>query len=180
MNNKRLKPAIFLDRDGVLSEEKSYVCTLEDFTIFSYTKECIKKIKEKGYLTIVITNQSGVARGLFSEEVLQEMNSYLIKETDVDAVYYCPHHPQGKIEKYREECNCRKPRTGMIEQACKDFSIDMERSYIVGDRASDILLGQNAGLTTVLVESGYGTERLEQEVTPDYILKDLREIISIL
>lgn len=180
MKNKRLKPAIFLDRDGVLSEEKSYVCTLEDFTIFSYTKECIKKIKEKGYLTIVITNQSGVARGLFSEEVLQEMNSYLIKETDVDAVYYCPHHPQGKIEKYRKECNCRKPRTGMIEQACKDFSIDMERSYIVGDRASDILLGQNAGLTTVLVESGYGTEKLEQEVTPDYIKKDLREVIALL
>lgn len=180
MNNKRLKPAIFLDRDGVLSEEKSYVCTLEDFTIFSYIKECIKKIKEKGYLTIVITNQSGVARGLFSEEVLQEMNSYLIKETDVDAVYYCPHHPQGKIEKYRKECNCRKPRTGMIEKACKYFPIDIEKSYMVGDRASDILLGQNAGLTTVLLESGYGTKRLEQEVTPDYILKDLREIISIL
>lgn len=180
MNNKRLKPAIFLDRDGVLSEEKSYVCKLEDFTIFSYTKECIKKIKEKGYLTIVITNQSGVARGLFSEEVLQEMNSYLIKETDVDAVYYCPHHPQGKIENYKRECNCRKPRIGMIERACKEFPIDIEKSYMIGDRASDILLGQNAGLTTVLVESGYGTKRLEQEVTPDYILKDLREIISIL
>jgi len=180
MNNKRLKPAIFLDRDGVLSEEKSYVCTLEDFTIFSYTKECIKKIKEKGYLAIVITNQSGVAKGLFSEEVLQEMNSYLIKETDVDAVYYCPHHPKGNIEAYKKECNCRKPQVGMIQKACEDYSIDMGRSYIIGDRASDVLLGKNAGLTTVLLESGYGTKRLEQEVTPDYIMKDLRDIISLL
>lgn len=180
MNNEILKPAIFLDRDGVLSEEKSYVCTLEDFTIFPYTKECIRKIKEKGYLTIVITNQSGVARGLFSEKVLQEMNSYLIKEIGVDAVYYCPHHPQAKVEGYGKECDCRKPRIGMIEKACGDFSVNMEKSYVVGDRASDILLGQNAGLTTILVESGYGTKRLEQEVTPDYILKDLRDVISIL
>ena len=180
MKCEKKKPAVFLDRDGVLSEEKSYVCALQDLTVFPYTKECVEKIKEKGYLAIVITNQSGVARGLFWEKVLQEMNSYLIKEIGVDAVYYCPHHPQGKIEKYRKECNCRKPRTGMIEQACKDFSIDMERSYIVGDRASDILLGQNAGITTVLVESGYGTERLEQEVTPDYIKKDLREVIALL
>ena len=182
MNNEKIerKPAVFLDRDGVLSEEKSYICTLEDFAIFPYTKECIKKIKEKGYLAIVVTNQSGVARGLFSEEILQRMNSYLIEETGVDAVYYCPHHPQGKVEDYRKECNCRKPHTGMIEKACQDFQIDMEKSYIVGDRASDILLGQNAGVKTILVESGYGTRGLEQEVTPDYIMKDLREVVDIL
>lgn len=175
-----MKPAVFLDRDGVLSEEKSYVCKVEDLVIFPYTKECIRQIKEKGYYAIVITNQSGVARGLFSEEVLLEMNSYLIKETGVDVVYYCPHHPQGKIEVYKTECNCRKPQIGMIEQACRDFSIDMEKSYIVGDRASDILLGKNAEIKTILVESGYGIKRLEQEVTPDYILQDLREVISIL
>lgn len=177
---KQRKPAVFLDRDGVLSEEKSYICRLEDFTLFPYTKECIRQIKEKGYYVIVITNQSGVARGLFSEEVLQEMNSCLMKETGVDAVYYCSHHPKGKVEAYRKECNCRKPLTGMIEQACRDFSIDMTKSYMVGDRASDILLGQNAGLKTILVESGYGTKRLEQEVTPDYIMQDLRKVIGIL
>jgi len=175
-----MKPAVFLDRDGVLSEEKSYVCKLEEFTIFSYTKDCIRKIKEKGYYAIVITNQSGVARGLFSEEVLQEMNSYLIEETGVDAVYYCPHHANGKIEKYKKECSCRKPNIGMIEHACQDFRIDMEKSYMVGDRASDILLGKNAGIKTILVESGYGMKRLEQEVTPDYIMEDLRKVLSIL
>ena len=182
MNNEITgqKPAVFLDRDGVLSVEKSYVCTLDNLEIFPYAKECVGKIKEKGYLAIVVTNQSGVARGLFSEEVLQEMNSYLIKETDVDAVYYCPHHPKGNIEAYKKECNCRKPQVGMIQKACEDYSIDMGRSYIIGDRASDVLLGKNAGLTTVLLESGYGTKRLEQEVTPDYIMKDLRDIISLL
>lgn len=182
MNNEITgpKPAVFLDRDGVLSVEKSYVCTLDDLEIYPYVKECVRKIKEKGYYAIVITNQSGVARGLFSEVVLQEMNTYLIKEIGVDAVYYCPHHPEGKIEKYRKECNCRKPKTRMIEKACQEFQIDKKKSYMVGDRASDILLGQNAGLTTVLVESGYGTKRLEQEVTPDYIVEDLRNVLLLL
>ena len=182
ITNKKNKqiPTVFLDRDGVLSEEKSYVCKAEEFSVFSYTKECIRKIKEKGYLAIVVTNQSGVARGFFSEKTLQEMNFYLTKEIGVDAVYYCPHHPQGKIEVYRQECKCRKPKAGMIEKACHDFQIDMKKSYMVGDRASDILLGQNAGLTTILLESGYGTKRLEQEVTPDYVLKDLRDVVDIL
>lgn len=182
MNNEitEQKPAVFLDRDGVLSVEKSYVCTLDDLEIFPYVRECVRKIKEKGYYVIVVTNQSGVARGLFSEEVLQEMNSYLIEETGVDAVYYCPHYPNGKLEKYRKECNCRKPKTGMVEKACQEFQIDVKKSYMVGDRASDILLGQNAGLATVLVESGYGTKRLEQEVTPDYIIEDLRDLLLLL
>lgn len=182
MNNEITgqKPAVFLDRDGVLSVEKSYVCTLDDLEIFPYVRECVRKIKEKGYYAIVITNQSGVAKGLFSEEVLQEMNSYLIEETGVDAVYYCPHYPNGKLEKYRKECNCRKPKTGMVEKACQEFQIDVKKSYMVGDRASDILLGQNAGLTTVLVESGYGTKRLEQEATPDYIIEDLRDVLLLL
>lgn len=175
-----MKPAVFIDRDGVLTEEKSYVCTLDELTIFPYAKECIRKIKEKGYLAIVITNQSGVARGFFSEKNLQEMNSYLIEEIGVDAVYYCPHHPQGRIEAYRKECDCRKPKTGMIERACQDFQIDIKKSYMVGDRATDILLGQNVGITTILVESGYGTMRLEQNVTSDYIMKDLRNVLSIL
>lgn len=182
MNDKKIqiKPAVFLDRDGVLTEEKSYVCSLGELNIFSYVKECVKKIKEKGYYAIVITNQSGVARGLFLEKTLQEMNTYLIKETGVDAVYYCPHYIDGKVKKYQKRCNCRKPETGMIQKACEDFLIDMKKSYMVGDRASDILSGQNAGIKTVLLESGYGTRRLEQNVKPDYIMNDLRDVIKIL
>lgn len=174
------KPAVFLDRDGVLAVEKSYVCSLSELEVFSYTKECIQKIKEKGYYTIVITNQSGVARGLFTEEILQEMNTYLIEEVGVDAVYYCPHYPKGSIPKYTCECLCRKPNTGMIEAACKDYAIDMSHSFMVGDRASDVLLGQNAGLKTILAESGYGTKRLEADAEADYVVNDLRDVLDIL
>ena len=174
------KPAVFLDRDGVLSVEKSYVCSLEELEVFSYARECIQRIKEKGYYAIVVTNQSGVARGMFTEEILKEMNGYLVKETDVDAVYYCPHYQNGNISRYSYECACRKPKIGMIQNACKDFPIDLEHSYMVGDRASDIMLGQNAGMKTVLVESGYGTARLEAEVKPDYVMKDLRDVAEIL
>lgn len=178
--NKKRKPAVFLDRDGVLTEEKSYIASTEDLNIFPYTKECIRKIHEKGYYAIVITNQSGVARGLFTEEKLKEMNKYLMQQTGVDAVYYCPHHPDGKVEKYRKICRCRKPDTGMLEAACMEFEIDMENSYMVGDRAGDILAGQNAGVKTVLVESGYGTAGLECETMADYVMLDLRKVIEIL
>lgn len=176
----RKKPAIFLDRDGVLTEEKSYICSLKELSIFPYVKECIRQIKEKGYYAIVISNQSGVARGFFTEETLQEMNAYLIEEINVDAIYYCPHHMAGKVEKYRKKCNCRKPEIGMLEKAQEDFQINMKKSYLVGDRASDILAGKKAGIKTILLESGYGTKGLEQDVTPDYIFDDLRDIIAIL
>lgn len=178
--NRKRKPAVFLDRDGVLTKEKSYITSVEDLEIFLYTAECIRKIHEKGYYAIVLTNQSGVARGLFTEEELQEMNNYLIQQTGVDAVYYCPHHPEGRVEKYREVCHCRKPETGMFEAACREFEIDMENSYMVGDRAGDVLAGQNAGVKTILVESGYGTARLECEVSADYVLRDLRDMVEML
>ncbi|MCM1251251.1 MAG: HAD family hydrolase [Clostridium sp.] len=182
MNEKSVKrkPAVFLDRDGVLTEEKGYVCSVEELQIFSYAKECVRQIKEKGYYAIVITNQSGVARGLFTENALLEMNRYLHEITAVDAVYYCPHYIKGKIERYAIDCNCRKPKAGMIEKANREFNIDMAHSLFVGDRASDIITGQNVGITTVLLESGYGTAYLESDVTPDYIFHDLRDIIQIL
>lgn len=175
-----IQPAVFLDRDGVLARENGYVTSVEELEIFPYAAECIAKIKEQGYLTIVITNQSGVARGLFEEEELIQMNRFLMRETDVDAVYYCPHYEQGIIPEYAGKCNCRKPQTGMIEQACKDFDIDLPKSYMVGDRASDILTGQKAGVKTILLESGYGSTKLEEQVTPDYVLNDLRDVADLL
>lgn len=174
------RPAVFLDRDGVLTEEKSYVASIDNLCIFPYAAECVRKIHQKGYYAIVVTNQSGVARGLFTEEKLQEMNSYLMQQTGVDAVYYCPHHPEGREVKYRRSCHCRKPETGMFEAACREFEIAMENSYMVGDRAGDILAGQNAGVKTVLVESGYGSARLESDVMADYVMEDLRKVIEIL
>lgn len=179
----RSKLAVFLDRDGVLTVEKGYVHSIEDLEIFPYAKECIRLIHEKGYLAIVVTNQSGVARGYFTETQLLEMNRYLMQETGVDAVYYCPHYENGVIEKYAYKCNCRKPEVGLVQQACQDFHIDLRdrrKLYMIGDRVSDIRLGQNMGFTTVLLESGYGTGRMEGSITPDYILEDLRDVIKIM
>lgn len=180
MMTEHKKPALFLDRDGVLTEEIGYITSIENLHIFPYAAECVRQIHEKGYYTIVITNQSGVARGLFTEETLKSMNIFLKEMTGVDAIYYCPHHPDGDVDQYRKICKCRKPEIGLLEQACNDFDIDMNRSYMVGDRASDILTGQRAGIKTVLLESGYGSARLEQNVTPDYVFADLRNVIDIL
>lgn len=179
MRNKK-RPAVFLDRDGVLTEEKGYVGSIDELHIFAYAGDCVAKIKEKGYYSIVVTNQSGIARGLFTESDLQKMNQYLFERTGVDAIYYCPHHPEGAVEDYRKSCECRKPGTGLLNQACRDFNIDLSRSYMVGDRVSDILMGQKAGIRTILVESGYGTVGLEAEVSPDYICNDLRDVIEII
>lgn len=180
MMTENKKPALFLDRDGVLTEEIGYITSVKNLHIFPYAVECIRQIHEKGYYAIVITNQSGIARGLFTEETLKDMNTFLKGMTGVDAIYYCPHHPDGVIDQYSKICKCRKPAIGLLEQACNDFNIDMNRSFMVGDRAGDILTGQRAGIKTVLLESGYGLAGLEQSVTPDYVFTDLRNVTDIL
>ncbi len=180
MQCREQRPAVFLDRDGVLTEEKGYIDSVEKLNIFPYAAECVRKIHEKGYYAIVVTNQSGVARGLFGEDDLRKMNAYLMRKTKADAVYYCPHHPAGRVEKYKMQCSCRKPETGLFQAACREFAIDLAGSYMVGDRAGDILAGQNMGIRTVLLESGYGSKNLEADVTPDHIFEDLRGVLEIL
>lgn len=170
--------AVFLDRDGVLTVEKGYLRKAEDMEIFTYAKQCVERMQTAGFKVVVVTNQSGIARGYFPESEVIRMNEELIRQTGVDAVYYCPHHPQAGIEKYRMVCDCRKPGTGLFRQAAEKFHIEMAGSYMVGDRATDILAGEALGLTTVLLESGYGTKGLEQDVSPDYIFEDLREFVK--
>lgn len=177
-SKKIRKPAVFLDRDGVLTEECGYVASVESLHVFPYAEACVRRIHEKGYYAIVITNQSGVARGLFSEEELLRMNIYLMQQTGVDAVYYCPHHPEGRVEKYSKICKCRKPEIGMFQEACREFDIDLASSYMVGDRAGDIMAGQKLGIKTILVKSGYGIERLEEKVEPDCVCRDLRVVVE--
>lgn len=169
------KPAIFLDRDGVLSPEKNYVTSINDFEIFSFSREAVKKIHEAGYYAIVITNQSAVARGLLKIEELKKMNSYLIRETNVDAIYYCPHHIRGCIKQYAIACNCRKPKSGLIEKACNEYEIDLENSYFLGDRITDIIAGKTAGICTVLLKSGYDTRISDYDVKPEYVFRNLKE-----
>lgn len=175
-----MNKAIFLDRDGVIVEETGYIRSLSDMRIYPYAKECIGQCRSMGYLTIVITNQSGIARGYFSEDELKRMNEKLIKELGVDAVYYCPHYKDGIIEKYSHACDCRKPATGMIKRACKEHEIDLRQSILIGDRASDIRTGINAGVRTILLRTGYGKEDEKKEIKPDVVCEDLRDAVKII
>lgn len=151
-----LFPAIFIDRDGTLNEDIGYVSTAEQLILYPWAAEAVRMINEADLKAIVITNQSGVARGMYTEQTLAEIHSRMIDElaahgARIDAIYYCPHHPD-------EGCECRKPRTGMLEAAAREHDIDLTHSFVVGDKASDINLAVNAGCEGVLVLSGYGRE----------------------
>ena len=137
-----------------------------------------KKIHQAGFLAIVITNQSGVARGYFTEDTLNQMNVKLKKEIGVDDIFFCPHYWQGIIKKYCYKCECRKPNIGMIKKACDKYEIDLGKSFLVGDRKTDIETGKKAGVKTILVRTGYG--KVDEAVSDsDYVCDDLRDAVDI-
>jgi D-glycero-D-manno-heptose 1,7-bisphosphate phosphatase len=151
-----LNKAIFLDRDGTINVDKDHLYKIEDFEFINGVPEQIGKWNKLGYLVIVVTNQAGVAKGLYTEADVQKLHEYINNElakyeAHIDAFYFCPHHPEGKIEKYRLNCNCRKPGTGMLEKAIEDFDIDVNKSYLFGDKEWDIQAGEKVGLKSILV-----------------------------
>lgn len=156
-----MKRAVFLDRDGTINKEVNYLYKKEDFIFIPKTIEAIRIFHELEYKVIVITNQAGVARGYYKKQDVEMLHRYIDKlliseNTYIDAYYYCPHHPEGNVEKYKIKCNCRKPNHGMIDQAVKDFDIDLSKSIIVGDKEIDVKTGKNAGIgKCVLVRSGH-------------------------
>ena len=162
------KPAIFLDRDGTINEEMGYINHEERFVLFPFVAESIRVFNDLGFLVIVVTNQSGVARGYFSEKLLIRIhdrmkNSLINQGARIDAIYYCPHHPVEGKGKYKQECNCRKPRPGMIETAVNDFHVDLSRSYMIGDRYKDIVFARNLKMKAALVLTGYGRGEYEKD-----------------
>ncbi|MFX0037005.1 MAG: D-glycero-beta-D-manno-heptose 1,7-bisphosphate 7-phosphatase [Candidatus Hermodarchaeota archaeon] len=174
--NKKNK-AIFLDRDGVLNKEVNYLSDPNDFEFIDGSIEALKILEKKGFLLIVISNQAGIARGYFSEETLKRIHEKMINilkqnKTKLDAIYYCPHHPE-----YTGPCDCRKPNPGMIFKAQLKYNIDLKRSYIVGDTLKDIQTGKAASCKTVLVLTGYGKEEQKKldSIMPDMIFKNLKE-----
>ncbi len=171
------RPAIFLDRDGVLTVEHMTITIPSEIEIFDYARECVDKIHKLGYLAIVITNQEGVAKGLFSMDELTALNRRIRSSLGVDDIFCCPHHPEGSVKEYAIVCDCRKPKPGLIRQATDKYDVDLKRSYMVGDRAGDILAGESAGVRTVLLDSGYGRSRLEEDVVADYYCADLKEFV---
>ncbi|MHB8255893.1 MAG: D-glycero-beta-D-manno-heptose 1,7-bisphosphate 7-phosphatase [Acidiferrobacterales bacterium] len=152
--------AVFLDRDGTINVEKSYLYRLEDWEWIPGAIDAIRNLNRAGYLVIVVTNQAGIARGMYGEEDVRRLHEQIDAElaplgARIDAYYYCPHHPDFGA---RIACSCRKPSPGMILQASRDWDIDLSHSYIVGDKLADVEAGLAAGVTPILVATGYGAE----------------------
>jgi D-glycero-D-manno-heptose 1,7-bisphosphate phosphatase len=182
------RPALFMDRDGTISEEVGYVNHPARFRLFPYTAAAIKLLNENGWLAIVVTNQAGVARGYFSEDVIIQIHEQMQRDLQdasakLDAIYYCAHHPSVGEPPYRLDCDCRKPRTGLIDRAAADFQIDLGRSWMVGDRYGDVELARNAGLHSAFVLSGYGRgewefQRGSWQIEPELVAEDLLEAVK--
>jgi D,D-heptose 1,7-bisphosphate phosphatase len=182
--------AVFLDRDGVINEEVGYLDSLDKLKIIPGAYAAIKLINESGMKAVVISNQAGVARGLFTEDFVKITHEHLQtvlsqRKAYIDKFYYCPHHPTEGIEIYRQVCNCRKPAPGMLLQAAQDLNIDLTKSYLVGDRFRDMEAAKKVGVKGVLVKTGYGQELLQddgpdeatEEGKPDFIAADILEAI---
>lgn len=162
-----MKKAIFLDRDGTINVEKEYLHKIKDFEFETGALEALKIFKELEYEIVVVTNQSGIARGYYTEEELIKLNKHMEEEVrkndgEILKCYYCPHHPEKGLDKYKMQCDCRKPEPGMLEQGIKEFNIERESSYMVGDKISDIDAGKKSGLKAVLVKTGYGKKTFKE------------------
>ncbi|MDI9357290.1 MAG: HAD family hydrolase [Chitinophagaceae bacterium] len=174
------RPAVFLDRDGVINENVETLTLYKDFHFIKKSEEAIRLLNTAGFLCIVITNQSLVGRGILSLEGLEAIHKQMqtsLKEYNayIDKIYFCPHHPQ-----YQPECVCRKPGIGMIQEAYRDFNIDTSRSYLVGDATRDIKAGMDAGLKTILVKTGWGGSDGHHSVQPNYIANNLYSAVEII
>lgn len=176
--------AVFIDRDGVLNQDPPhYAHRLNQLELIPRSGEAVKILKEHHYIVIIISNQSGVARGYYTENEVKIFNNALLMKLrecrgDVDAIYYCPHHPDAKIEKYRLICDCRKPKAGMLLKAAQEHDIDLLNSYIVGDKWSDIEAGKAAGCRAILVLTGHGTEEVLKKKDDCLVAADLYDAVN--
>ena len=163
-----MKPAVFLDRDGTLIEDVGYLDSLSRVAFYPWTVDAIRMLNRAGLPVVVVTNQSGVARGMFDVALVGETHRAIDARlaaggARVDAYYYCPHHPDGPVAAYARSCDCRKPGRGMIDQATADLGLDPAQSFVVGDTWTDVQLGRTVGARSILVRTGKG---LEQERAP--------------
>ena len=157
----RGRRAVFLDRDGTLIEEVGYLDRLDRVTLYPWSIDAVRLLRQAGFAVVVVTNQAGVARGYFEESFVHTVHRDLAARfaagnAPIDGWYYCPHHRDGVVERYRIACDCRKPKAGMVRQAADDLSIDLARSIVVGDRWLDVQMGQAVGATGLLVRTGFG------------------------
>lgn len=178
-----MNKAVFLDRDGTINEDVNYLTSKEELVIFPGVKEALTRLKDLGFLNLVITNQSGIARGYLSEEDLAEIHKDIDRVLNIDGkpliddYFYSPYHVDGVVPEYSKHSEDRKPVTGMIDKAVKKYDIDVKESFLVGDSLVDMKSAENAGLTKILVKTGYGTktrkECINEGITINYFAEDL-------
>jgi len=167
-----MKPAVFLDRDGTINVDVGYLCHPDQFTFLPRALEALQLLRNNDLPLIIITNQAGVARGLIPPERLPVIQKAFLRMLRTNGIpiagyYSCPHHPEGVLPEYRCECGCRKPAPGLLLQAARELDIDVPRSYVVGDKASDVQLAHNAGSTGILILTGEG-RTYQQAYPPEY------------
>lgn len=177
---------VFLDRDGTLIEEVGYLDRPERVTLYPWSTDAIRALNAAGLPVVLVSNQSGVARGFFTEEVVDVVHRHIAAQlaeggARIDAYYYCPHHPDGAVAEYARVCDCRKPRRGLVDRAVRELALDPERSFTVGDRWLDVALARTVGARGVLVRTGYGLVeegRQQPGMTADAVVNNLIEAVS--
>jgi D-glycero-D-manno-heptose 1,7-bisphosphate phosphatase len=176
MNKRRY---VILDRDGTVIVEKDYLADPDGVQIIHGAAQGIRRMLEVGLGVIIVTNQSGVGRGYFDENTVDEIHQrmqklLLIEDIKIDGIFYCPHTPE-------DNCSCRKPKTGLIKQAAKELNFKPSECFVIGDKACDVSLGKNIGAVSFLVRTGYGAEEAQRkDIAPDYIVNDLLEAAVII
>ncbi len=185
-----MNKAVFIDRDGTINVEVDYLSSADKLVLIENAAAALKLLKDAGFLVIIVTNQSGIARGYFTEEDLGTIHDELLKNLNkngqdlIDDIYFSPYHTEGTVEKYTKDSDCRKPATGMVMKAKVKFNIDLESSYMIGDSFADMKLAQNAGLKSFLVKTGYGEKTYEkckeENVIPFRYVKDIYEASEII
>lgn len=180
------RPAVFLDRDGTINEEAGYLDRLERLVFFPYTVDAVRMLNRAGFAVVIVTNQAGIARGIVRPEFVEEAHDHIAAHlaaggARIDGFYHCPHHPQAVVASLRADCDCRKPKPGMLVRAAEELRLDLARSFVVGDRWHDLEAGRAVGAPGVLVRSGYG--RTEEQspkphVAPAAVVDNLIEAVS--
>lgn len=182
------KPAVFIDRDGTINEQRGFINHLSRFALLPGVAEAVKLLNKNSFFAIIVTNQSGVARGYYPVALVHEVHELMNKSLEregarIDGVFYCPHHPRGIVPEFTADCDCRKPKTGLVNQALKAFNIDMSNSYVVGDRYVDIELAVRVNVKGILVKTGYGLGEMEyvipeRPLKPSHVAEDLLDAVK--
>lgn len=191
MISDKSKPAVFLDRDGTIIKEVGYIDSPEKISLIPRADEAIRSLQESGFKIIVVSNQSGVAHGYFDEDTVRLINErvsdiFASKSAVIDAFYFCPHHPDFGNQDYKKDCECRKPKPGMILQAVEEHRIDLSNSIMIGDKFTDVKTGKNLNLLSILVLTGFGTKEYQTikamglQPEPDFVAENIYEAALII